>query len=113
MAAVRVMQVAVDQIVDMIAVRHGFVTAARPVLVAPRVSAAIMIRRAFVGIAAAYVDRMFVEVVVMRVMEVTVMEIVDMVAVPDRGVAAARPVLVRMVMMDLVLAVGHDCLLLW
>jgi hypothetical protein len=34
-----------------------------------------------------------------------------MIAVPDRGVAAARTVLVRVVMMDLVLAVGHGPLL--
>jgi hypothetical protein len=91
----------------MIAVRHGLVAAARTVLVAPLMAAAIVVRRAGVGIAGAHLDHMLVEMVIVRVMQVAVVEIVHVIAVPYRGVAAARTVLVWVVVMDLVLAVGH------
>jgi hypothetical protein len=111
MAAVWMVQVAIDQVVDMVAVRHGFMAAARTVLVTSLMAAAIVIRRAGVGIAAAHFDHMFVEMVFVRVMQVAIVEIVHVIAVPDRGVAAARTVLVRVFVMDLVLAVGHGLLL--
>lgn len=50
MVAVRMMQVAVDQIVDMIAVWHRFVTASGPVHMARIMTTAPMLRRALVGI---------------------------------------------------------------
>jgi hypothetical protein len=111
MAAVRMVQMTIDQVVDMVAVRHGLVAATRTVLVAPLMAAAIVTGRAGVGIGRAHLDHVFVEMVAVRVMQVAVVEIVHMIAVPDRGVAAARTVLVRVVMMDFVLAVGHGPLL--
>jgi hypothetical protein len=106
MIPMRMMQVAVDQIIDMIAMRHRLVTAIRTVLVIARMAAAIMIRRALVGIAGAHVDGVFVEVILMRVMKVAIMEIVHVIAVLYRGVAAARTMLVGMVVMDVML--GHS-----
>lgn len=45
MAAVRMVQMTIDQVIEMVAVRHGPVTAARTVLVAPLMAAAaIMVR---------------------------------------------------------------------
>jgi hypothetical protein len=38
MAAVRMVQMTIDKVVDMVAVRHGLVAATRTVLVAPRIS---------------------------------------------------------------------------
>src|SRR5258708_20048272 len=95
----------------MVAVRHGLVAAARTVLVAPLMAATIVTGRAGVGIGRAHLDHVFVEMVAVRVMQVPIMEIVHVIAVPDRGVAAARTVLVRVVMMDLLLAVAHPPLL--
>ncbi len=58
MATMRMVQVAVDQVVDMVAVRHGLVATARAVLVAPLMVAAIVVRRAGVGIAGAHLNHM-------------------------------------------------------
>jgi len=44
--AVRMVQVTIDEIVDMIAVRHGFVAAARSMDVVGRVPRALVVRRA-------------------------------------------------------------------
>jgi hypothetical protein len=55
--AVRVVQVAVDQVVDVIAVWNRFVAAARPMHVARFVRAAGMTGRASVRIAVAQADR--------------------------------------------------------
>ena len=107
MIAVRVMQVAVDQIVDMVTVRDGFMAAAGPVLVTLRMAAASMLRRARVGILGADIEDVFVEVVAVRVMQVTVVEIIHVVAVLHGDVSAARPVSVRVVVVNLV--IGHDC----
>jgi hypothetical protein len=111
MAAMGMMQVALDQVIDMVAVRHGLMAAARTVFVASLMAAAIMVRGAGVGIVGGHVDHMLVEMVAVRVMQVAVVEIVHVIAVPDRGVAATWSVLVRVVVMDLVLAVGHGLLL--
>ena len=109
-AAVWVMQMSVHQVVDMVAVRHGLVTAAWTMLVVPLMATTIVVGRALVRIARVHVDDMLVEMIAVRVVKVTVMEVVHMVAVPYRSVAAVGTVLVRMVMVNLVLVVSHDCL---
>ncbi len=48
--AVRVVQVAIDEIVDVIAVRHGFVSAARAMDVVGSMTGAAVVRRAPVGV---------------------------------------------------------------
>ncbi len=106
MTAVRVMQVSIDQIVYMVAVRDGFMAAAGPVLVALRMAATCMVGRAGVGILCAHIEDMFVEVVAVRVMQVTVVEIVHVVAVLHGSVSAARPVFVRVVVVNFV--IDHD-----
>ncbi len=109
-APVWVMQMSVHQVVDMVAVRHGLVTAAWTMLVVPLMATTIVVGRALVRIARVHVDDMLVEMIAVRVVKVTVMEVVHMVAVPYRSVAAVGTVLVRMVMVNLVLVVSHDCL---
>jgi hypothetical protein len=109
MVAVRVMQVAVDEVVDMIAMWHRRVAAARSMPVAALVAAAIVAGCAPLGISGRHLDHMLVVVIAMRIVQMAVMEIVDVVAMPDRDMAAARPVAVRVVVMNRVL--GHACLL--
>ncbi|MGE5780178.1 MAG: hypothetical protein ACM30D_12835 [Hyphomicrobiales bacterium] len=50
MVAVRMMQVAFYQVVDMVAVRHAFVTAIRPMKMLFIVTGALMVSRACVGV---------------------------------------------------------------
>ena len=92
----RVMQVAGDAVVDVIAVRHRLMAATRAVNMAGRVTAAAMVRGAALRIVAGHLDHMLVDMAVMRVVQMAVMQIVDMAAMPHGRVAAARPMLVGM-----------------
>jgi hypothetical protein len=49
---------------------------------------------------------MFVDVILVHVMQMTIVKIVDMAVMPDRGVAAVRAVLMGMVVMVL-FGAGH------
>jgi len=92
MIAMRMMKMAIDQVVDMVAVRNSFVSASGTVDVACFMPAAV--RRALIGIFCANFDPVLVDMVAMRVMQMAVVQIVDVIAVPDRGVPAVRSVLV-------------------
>ena len=102
------MQMPIDEIVDMVAVRHRFVATPRPMPMALVVTAAGMVRRAQSGIAVAHIDRVLVDVIAMRVMKMAIVQVVEVIPVLDRGVATGRPVLMRMVGVDLVVVRGHD-----
>ena len=76
-AAVRVVQMAVDQIVDVVAVRHRLVAAPGSVLVPRLVPGAAVVRRAAVGIAGRHLDDVLIDVIAMRMVQVAVVQIVD------------------------------------
>ena len=98
MVAVRMMQVAVDQIIDVIAVRHRLVPTARAVHVTRLVARALVIGRAAVRIALRHLDHVLVDVIPMRVMQVTVVDVVDMITVAHGRVAAVGAVLMRVML---------------
>lgn len=104
MAAVRMVQMGVNQIVNMITVRHAFVPAAGTVYVAALVSSAGMSGRALRTILSVALENVLVNVILMHVMQMTVVEIVSMAVVLDGDVATARPVRVRMLFVRLA---GH------
>ena len=95
--AVRVVQVVIDEIVDVIAVRHGFVPAARAMDVVGRMTGAAMVRRALVGIRVRDLDHVLIDVVVVHVMKVPIMQVVHMIAVTDGRVAAHGTVQMRVI----------------
>lgn len=105
MAFARVVQVAVDEIVHVVAVRDGFVSAAVAVDVARFVSVAGVVGRADGGMGVAHLDAVLVDVVFMRKMQMAVVEVIHVIAVLDRGVTAAWAVDVVRMMVDRVL--GH------
>ena len=107
--AVRMVEMAVHQIVDMVAMGHRLMAAARSVPVLTVMAAAIMIGRAPFGVAPADIDRVFVDMPLMGMMEVSVVQVVDMIAMLDGDMPAIRPVGMRMVLMDPMVVVGHDC----
>lgn len=111
MITVRVMKVAVDKVVDVIAVRHRFVTAARSVHMARFVATTVVVRRATIRIFRADFDLVFVYMVAMRMVQMAIMKIIYVVAVLDCGVSAARAMLMVMVSMMRFIACGHACLL--
>ena len=91
--AVGMMQPPVDQEVDMIAVRHGLVSAARAV----RMSwIAVGGRSVSARMRSIDVDHVLVDVSFVEVMEMAFVQVVDVVVVSNRSVAAAISVSVRM-----------------
>ncbi|WP_208116528.1 hypothetical protein [Paraburkholderia sp. BL10I2N1] len=98
MISVRMMQVTVDEIVNVVPMWHRFVAAPGAMDVARRVAAAA--RCTLIGIVRVHFEPMLVYMIAVRVMQMTVMQIVDVIVMPDRCVAAIRTML--MVVMRMV-----------
>jgi hypothetical protein len=95
--AVRMMEVTLDQVVDMVAVRDLLVAAARAVHVGLVVSATCVRRSARCGILGSDLDDALIYMSVVRMVQMSIMEVVDMVAVANGGVTTALTVHVLMV----------------
>lgn len=95
MVSMRVVEVTVDEIVDVVAVRHRFVAAGRAMGVSRLVTAAAMGRGALRRVRAARVEGLFVDMTFVRMMQMPVMQVVDMIAMADGGVTASGTVLMR------------------
>jgi hypothetical protein len=88
---VRMVQMTIDEIIDMVAVRHCFVPTTGTMLVANLVSAAVMVGRAAVGVFRTDFQDMVLHHRVCdphRMMQIAVVEIIDMIGVLEGGVAA-------------------------
>jgi hypothetical protein len=108
MISVRMMQMAIDQIVDVITMRHRFVAASGPMDVVSLMPRASMLRRARIRIDRRNLDDMLVDVTSVHVMQVPIVQIVDVVAMLNRDVPATRSVLMRVIGVLWVRAGGHS-----
>jgi len=97
MVTVRMVKVAIDQVIDVIPVWHGFVPASGSVNVAGFVPAAVVIRGASVRVLLTDFESMLIHVTGMWVMQMAVMEKIDMPVVPYRSMAAVLAMPVVMV----------------
>ncbi len=93
----RMMKVSVDQIVDVVAMRDGFVAASRAVLMVRFVRCARVIGRARGRIRFGDRQRMFVNMALMHVMQVAIMQVVLVSVVLHALVAAIGPMNVAMI----------------
>lgn len=107
MVAMGMVQMPINQVVGVVAVRHGFVSATRPMHMARFVSRATMIGRAAVRIGRRNFERVLVDMITVDMVKVTVMQIIDVPVMLHGRVAAGRAMLVRMVGMVRCIAVGH------
>jgi hypothetical protein len=105
MIAMGMMQPSTHEVIDVVAMGHGFVPAGRAMLVR-----AAGLRRALHGICGVDCDDMLINVILMQVMKMAVMEIVDMALMTDRRMPALGTVLVGMIGMMLLGAGGHSIL---
>jgi hypothetical protein len=105
--AVRMMKVAVDQVVDVITMRYRFVSAARPVDMARIMGAAVMARCTSVRVLCADLKPVLVYMIGMRMMQVPVMQVIDVIAMFDGRVPAVRAVLMVVVGMMGFVAGAH------
>jgi hypothetical protein len=101
MVAMLTMEPALDQIIHVVAVRNRFMSAIRPMGMS--VASGVFPVRATIGIPVAYCDHMLVDMPFVRVMEVTVVQIVGMSVVEDGNMAAIRAMPVGMIAMCLML----------
>lgn len=106
--AVRMMEDAVDQIVDVIAVWNDFMPAPRSVSMS-RIVACCHRTDTAVGLGGVDFETVFVvvndfAVYLMRVMQMAVVQVVDMTVMSNRDMPAALAVLVSVGVMDLALA---------
>lgn len=86
MFAMGVVQTAIDQIIDMVAVRHRLMAATGAMnMIAGQLS------RAAVGIRRRNRDHMLIHMIAVQIVQMAIMQIIDMVIVADRSMAAARP----------------------
>jgi hypothetical protein len=98
---IRMMQMTIDKIIDMIAMRHRFVPTTRSMFVADLVTAAIVVGRAALGVFGTDFQDMILDQRranrTHRVMEMTVVEVIDMVVVFESSVPAVRAMSVTVI----------------
>jgi hypothetical protein len=93
--AVRVVQASVDKIIEVISMRHGLVTASRAVLMRSVVSACPVLGSAAVGIVSGDLQDVLLYVVAFYMVEVSILEVVNVIFVSNRDMSAARAMCVR------------------
>ena len=102
MIAVLVMQTAVDQVIDMVAVRDSFMSATFSV----NMARTGIERDAGIGVGFIYRQGVLVVMAVVLVVQMAVVQVVDMAVMFDGGMTAAAAVNMGVVVMDD--AVCHD-----
>lgn len=105
--SMRVMQVAIHQIVDMIAVGNRLMAAPGTVNMVGVMPPTLVGRRTAIRIGITDLDHMLVDMILVRMMQMPIVKVVDMAVVLDSRVAAARAMFVLMVGMNLA---AHGCL---
>ena len=93
MIAVRMMQVAIDQIIDMSAVGHGFVAAIGTVDMAFGVTANVMVAGAFIRMLGIHFHNVFLHLAAFLMHQMTAFEVIRVPVMFNRRVPATRPVL--------------------
>ena len=105
MVSVRMVEMPVDEVVEMISVGNGFVTTARAMHMVCVVPPACVVSGAASRIRLIHVDRVLIDVVFVGVMEMAVVKVVHVITVLYGGVAAIGPVLMAMLGVRFA---GHD-----
>jgi hypothetical protein len=105
--SVRMVQMTSDQVVDVITVRNRLVATIGAVLVSSAMLPAVVLRGAAFGVDVADLENVLVDVITVRVMQMTVVQVVEMIVVLDRSMAAGRPVLMIVAGVDGVLRIAH------
>jgi hypothetical protein len=98
------MQVPGDEVVDVVAVRDGVVSAVRPMRVVLGMLAAVVLRRAAVRILRVNGEAVIVHVIAVHKMQMSIVQVIGVVAVPHRLMPASG--LVLMVVTFMHVAVG-------
>lgn len=79
---------AMHQVINMVAMRHGFVAAVGTVSVGLLMSGAVVVRRAFFRIRRGYFDLVVVDMIAVSIMQVAIVKIIGVAVVFHGGVPA-------------------------
>jgi hypothetical protein len=104
--SVGMVEVAIDQVVDVVAVRNRRMAAVGSVHMAFLVPAAVMGRGAAIGVGGIDLENVLIDVVRMWMMQVSVVQVVHMTLVLNGQVATAGSMLVVVVRVNLAVAHG-------
>jgi len=111
MITVRMVQMTIDQVIDMVTMGHRLMAAAWAMYMAGGVAGALMVWRAALGILSVNRQAVLVNMIAMHMVQVAVVQVIDMTIMLNRRMATAR--LVLMVMVGVFRASTHDsCLIL-
>lgn len=99
MRAMGEVQMTVDQIVDMVSVRHGLVATVRAVAMAGLMSVAAMGGRASSRVLRGDTEPMFIDMVAVRMVQMAIMQVVDVAVMGDGRMPAVGSVLMGMMLM--------------
>jgi hypothetical protein len=95
--AMRVVEMTGDAIIHVVAVRHRLMATAGSVHMTRLMPTTAMVGGAAVGMLARYFDHVLVDMIAVRVVEMTVVQIVYMATMVYGGMSAARPMLMSMI----------------
>jgi hypothetical protein len=101
MISMRVMQMTVNEVIGVIAVRDCLMAASWPMNMASFMPAAIMSARAPVRVLARNLDPVLLDLIATHVVKMTIVEVVNVTLMAHRSMAATRAVTVWMVLMFL------------
>ena len=107
MVAMRIVEMPVDQVIDMLSMRDCFMAAVRAMHVLPSVSLAPVGRRAAFRIVPRDGEYVLIDMVIMRVMQVSVMQVTNVIIVHDARMAALRAVRMGMIFMLRQVTIAH------
>jgi hypothetical protein len=104
--AMGMVEMAVDEIIDVVAVRDGRVSAAGAMHMAGLVSATVVPRGASIGVRRRHFDHMLFDLLAVRMMKMPVVQVVHMPLMLDGRVSAIRAVLMNVAIVSFVS--GHN-----
>jgi hypothetical protein len=98
--AMGMMQMAIDEVIDMIAMRHRLVAATGTVAVSLIMTAALMLGGAGIGVRGRHLERVLFHAAAGGMMQMAIVEVIGVAIVLDGRVAARRPMLMRVPLMS-------------
>ena len=99
----------IDEVIDVISVRNGVMTAAWSVLVIGRVAGALVTRRTRLGVRPIDGNLALVDVIAVDEVQMAIVQVVDVASVFDRAMAAVRTVNVVVIVVLVVIAHAAPC----
>jgi hypothetical protein len=106
--SVRMVQVVIHQVIRVVAMRNRFVAAAGAMPVSVFMRPAVVVGRTIGGVGGAHRQDVLIHVVSVHVMQVTVVKVIGVAVMLNRGMTTALPVLVVVVRVRLALAHGSS-----